>query len=75
MRDPSVTSPDSPAINERLLLLVLAAIQFTTVLDFLIILPLGPQYMRVFHISPGQFGLMVSAYAISAGISGVVAGL
>ena len=74
MRDTSVTSPDSPVINERLLLLVLAAIQFTTVLDFLIIMPLGPQYMRVFQISPGQFGLMVSAYAISAGISGVVAG-
>ena len=42
MRDALVTSPDSPAINERMLLLVLAAIQFTTVLDFLIILPLGP---------------------------------
>ena len=61
-------------INERLLLLVLAAIQFTAVVDFLIILPLGPQYMRVFNINPGQFGLIVSAYAISAGISGVATG-
>ncbi|MBI5093358.1 MAG: MFS transporter [Candidatus Hydrogenedentes bacterium] len=52
----------------------MAAIQFTTTLDFLIIMPLGPQYMRVFAITPGQFGLMVSAYAISAGISGVAAG-
>ena len=61
-------------INEKLLLLVLAAIQFTAIVDFLIILPLGPQYMRVFHITPGQFGLIVSAYAISAGISGVATG-
>ena len=61
-------------INERLLLLVLAAIQFTAIVDFLIILPLGPQYMRVFHITPGQFGVIVSAYAISAGISGVATG-
>ncbi|HLH52296.1 MAG TPA: MFS transporter [Verrucomicrobiae bacterium] len=61
-------------MNERLLLLVLAAIQFTAIVDFLIILPLGPQYMRVFHINPGQFGLIVSAYAISAGISGVATG-
>jgi predicted MFS family arabinose efflux permease len=61
-------------IHERLLLLVLAAIQFTTIVDFLIIMPLGPQYMRVFHLTPGQFGLIVSAYAVSAGISGFVAG-
>jgi predicted MFS family arabinose efflux permease len=73
-------SPDSPTaavkpFNERLLLLTLATIQFTVVIDFLIVMPLGPQYMRVFSISPGQFGLIVSAYALSAGICGVVAGL
>src|SRR5215470_11444659 len=61
-------------VNERWLLLLLAAIQFTIVVDFLIIMPLGPQYMRVFLVTPGQFGLMVSAYAISAGIFGLLAG-
>lgn len=60
--------------NEKLVLLLLAAIQFTTNLDFLIILPLGPQYMRVMHITPAQFNLMVAAYAIAAGISGAAAG-
>jgi len=69
----SIQKGEKP-LNERLLLFVLAAIQFTTVVDFLIILPLGPQYMRVFHIGPGEFGLIVSAYAISAGITGVLAG-
>jgi predicted MFS family arabinose efflux permease len=64
-----------PPFNERWLLLLLAAIQFTVIVDFLIIMPLGPQYMRVFGITPGQFGIIVSAYAISAGISGIVAGL
>ncbi len=53
---------------------MLAAIQFTTNLDFLIILPLGPQYMRVMHISPAQFDFIVAAYAIAAGISGIAAG-
>ena len=57
-----------------MLLLLLAAIQFTTNLDFLIILPLGPQYMRVMHITPAQFNTIVAAYAITAGISGVAAG-
>jgi predicted MFS family arabinose efflux permease len=61
-------------MRERLLLLTLAAIQFTTTLDFLIIMPLGPQYMRVFHVNPRQFGLIVSSYGISAGISGLAAG-
>jgi len=56
--------------NERLVLLLLAAIQFTTNLDFLIILPLGPQYMRVMRIIPAQFNMIVAAYAIAAGVSG-----
>ncbi len=60
--------------REKWLLLTLAAIQFTTILDFLIIIPLGPQYERVFHILPKQFGLIVAAYGISAGIMGMAAG-
>src|SRR4051812_20880496 len=36
-------------------------------------MPLGPQYMRVFAIAPAQFGVIVSSYAISAGISGIAA--
>jgi predicted MFS family arabinose efflux permease len=61
-------------LAERWLLLSLAAINFTTIVDFIIIMPLGPQYMRVFAISPAQFGVIVSSYAISAGISGLTAG-
>lgn len=64
----------NPAINERLVLLVMAAVQFTIILDFLIVMPLGPQYMRVFNVTSGQFGLIVSAYAISAGLAGIAAG-
>lgn len=60
--------------RERLLLLTLAAIQFTTVLDFVIIMPLAPQYMKVFQISPKQFALIVGAYGISAGLMGLAAG-
>ncbi len=60
--------------NERWVLLLLAAIQFTTTLDFLIILPLGPQYMRLMRITPAQFNMIVAAYAIAAGIAGVAAG-
>jgi len=58
--------------NERLLLLILAIIQFTHILDFMIIMPLGSTLMKTFNISPQQFSLIVSAYAISAFISGII---
>src|SRR5260221_12020210 len=60
-------------VSERFILLVLTAIQFTNILDFVIMMPLGPQLMRVFSISPQEFGFVVSAYTFSAGISGFLA--
>jgi predicted MFS family arabinose efflux permease len=56
--------------KERILLITLAAINFTNIMDFMIMMPLGPQLMRIFDITPQQFGLVVSAYTLSAGISG-----
>ena len=61
-------------IREGPLLAVLATVQFTTMLDFLIMMPLGPQYMRVFGITPAQFGTIVSSYAVCAGIAGLISG-
>ncbi len=55
--------------KEKILLWTLAAINFTHIVDFMILMPLGPQLMRVFNISPQEFGLLVSSYTISAGIS------
>lgn len=55
--------------NEKLLLWTLAAINFIHIVDFMILMPLGPQLMRLFDISPREFGLLVSSYTFSAGIS------
>jgi multidrug resistance protein len=55
--------------KEKLLLWTLAAINFTHIIDFMILMPLGPQLMKIFNISPGQFGLLVSSYTFSAGLS------
>lgn len=55
--------------NEKLLLWTLAAINFIHIVDFMILMPLGPQLMRIFNISPREFGLLVSSYTFSAGIS------
>ena len=59
--------------RERWLLLTLASIQFTSVLDFMIMMPLGPQLTELFGISAREFGFLVSAYTFSAGLSGLLA--
>lgn len=56
--------------KERLLLLVLAAAMFTHIMDFMIMMPLGPQLMRLFDISAQEFSLLVASYTVSAGLSG-----
>lgn len=58
--------------NESLALLALAGIQFTHILDFMIVMPLGPMLMRTFGINSTQFGLIVSAYTVSAAVSGII---
>lgn len=52
---------------------LLSFLQFTVVLDFMILAPLGAFVLRDLHISAAQFSFLVSAYAFSAGISGLLA--
>jgi len=54
-------------------LALLAFLQFTVILDFMIISPLGAMLMPTLRITPAQFGLVVSVYAFSAGVSGLLA--
>jgi predicted MFS family arabinose efflux permease len=58
---------------QKFIIGVLAFLQFTIILDFMIISPLGAMMMPTLHITPHQFGLAVSAYAFSAGLSGFLA--
>ncbi len=68
-----MTTPHLTPRRERWLLFTLAGIQFTHILDFMIMMPLGPQFTALFGISNAQFGLLVSAYTLSAGFSGLMA--
>ncbi|MDX2282042.1 MAG: MFS transporter [Saprospiraceae bacterium] len=58
--------------KERLLLVILACVNFTHIMDFMIMMPLGPQLMKLFDISPQQFGFAVSSYSLTAGVSGFI---
>jgi predicted MFS family arabinose efflux permease len=57
---------------EVFVILLLALTQFTVVLDFMVMSPLGDMLMKSMGLSTSQFGLCVSAYAFSAGISGLL---
>ncbi|MCM2282171.1 MAG: MFS transporter, partial [Bdellovibrionaceae bacterium] len=59
--------------EEVWLLLLLAGVQFTHIMDFMIMMPLGPQLMRLFVITPRDFAFLVSTYQFAAGICGFVA--
>ena len=48
--------------NERFYIGLLAAIQFSHIVDFVVLMPLGPVLMRYFSITPIQFGSLVSSY-------------
>jgi predicted MFS family arabinose efflux permease len=55
------------------LLLVLAAIQFTHSMDFMVMMPLGPQCREELSINPQQFALVVASYGFSASVAGLFA--
>jgi predicted MFS family arabinose efflux permease len=65
--------PVLPPARERWLLFTLAGIQLTHTLDFMIMMPLGPQFTALFGITPAAFGLLVSAYTLAAGCSSILA--
>ena len=58
---------------ERFFLLTLAGIQFSHILDFMIMMPLGPILMSAFGIGTHEFGLLVASYSFSAALSGLFA--
>lgn len=61
--------------REKILLFVLAVIQFSHIVDFMILMPLQPKLERIFSITPQQFSWLVSSYTFSAALSGIFSSL
>lgn len=59
--------------NERLIIFLLASLNFTHILDFMIMMPLGNYLMPFFNITPKQFSLLVGSYTLTAAVSGFAA--
>ena len=58
---------------QKFIIVILALLQFTIILDFMVISPLGDILMKTLDMTTSNFGVVVSAYAFSAGLSGLLA--
>src|SRR6478736_5319689 len=58
-------------LSERSILLLLAAVQFTHIMDFMVMMPLGPQLMRELNLTTDEFGNIISIFATAAGVVGL----
>jgi predicted MFS family arabinose efflux permease len=65
--------PPLTPLRERYLLFTLAGIQFSHILDFMIMMPLGPVLIAELNIGTHEFGLLVASYSFSAALSGLFA--
>ncbi len=70
MSDPNPSTRLLP--NERRVLIILAVINFTHILDFMVMMPLGPQLKRVFDVDPQQWSIIVSSYTTAAFFSALL---
>jgi predicted MFS family arabinose efflux permease len=57
---------------QKFVIFLLAITQFTVILDFMVMSPLGDMLMKSLSLKPQAFGFAVSAYAFSAGLSGLL---
>jgi predicted MFS family arabinose efflux permease len=59
--------------DQKIILYLLACVQFTNIMDFMIMMPMGPILMKAFSITAREYSFLVSAYSISAGVCGFIA--
>ena len=72
MNTPTVSATPVFSGYQKLVVGMLAFLQFAVILDFMLMAPLGAVILPSLSISPAQFGTVVSAYAFAAGISGLL---
>ncbi len=63
---------ESLHLNERLIITILFFVQFTHMVDFVVMMPLGPKLVRSFGLTPSQFSYVISSYAFAAAIMGFI---
>ncbi len=59
-------------VSERLLVFLIGAVQFVNILDFMMVMPLGPDFARALHIPLSRLGLVGGSYTLAAAAAGLV---
>jgi len=67
------SAPARAPLSESRLLLLLGAVQFVNVVDFVMVLPLGPDFARALDIPAHQLGLVAGSYTAAAAVVGLLA--
>lgn len=75
MNDAGTRAATSSWAAERRVVLLVAAVQFVNVLDFMMVMPLGPDFSKELGIDVARLGLIGGIYTLAAAISGVVGSL
>ena len=63
------------ASSERSIIFFVGAVQFVNVLDFMMVMPLGPDFAKGLSIAPSHLGYIGGAYTASAAVSGLLGSL
>jgi len=61
------------AVSEREVIFLIGLAQFVNILDFMIVLPLGPDYARELAIEPSRLGMVAGSYTAAAAVAGIAA--
>jgi len=69
----SPAATPAPAVSERLIVFLVGAIQFVNILDFMMVMPLGPDFAKALGMSTAHLGVVGGSYAASAAVAGLVA--
>jgi predicted MFS family arabinose efflux permease len=72
MNSPTASASTRFSGYQKVVVGMLAFLQFAVILDFMLMAPLGALIMPSLSVTPAQFGMVVSAYAFAAGISGLL---
>jgi predicted MFS family arabinose efflux permease len=62
----------SKPTQEKLAILVIAAVQFVNIVDFMMVMPLGPDFAKALGIRVSHMGVLAGAYTLAASVSGLL---
>jgi hypothetical protein len=67
------TEPAVPASERLIIVFLVGAIQFVNIVDFMMVMPLGPDYANALGISTAHLGLIAGSYTAAAAVAGIIA--